>query len=246
MDPRSAEAKSTWSTKRVVVLSLATAALVAVTVGAVRLLNHTRDVRWARTVALPQISQLFDEGNLGEAYALAEKSEKWLWGDPELKKLWPRLSYPITVETTPAGASVYRRAYGKTNDAWELAPGLPRWPPAGSHQVHHRRQHYFHQVRLLEQRFLVATGPHRPIGYPRHPASQSSPRRQVQSPFPPRRSHGASLRSAVWERRLAPVKNAQGPQPCSRFDLSEKSNTIELGQATSDLIIFLLSRLYTW
>jgi eukaryotic-like serine/threonine-protein kinase len=125
MDPRSAVAKSTWSKGRVLALSLAAAALVALTVGAVRVLNHTRDARWARTVALPQISQLFDEGNLGEAYALAEKSEKWLGDDPELKKLWPRISYPITVETTPAGASVYRRAYGKTGDAWELVGQTP-------------------------------------------------------------------------------------------------------------------------
>jgi len=120
-----AEGKGTWSKKRLLGGLLAAVAVAAAVAGAVRLVNHARDVRWARTVALPQISQLSDEGKLGEAYALAERSEKWLGDDPELKKLWPRISYPITVETTPAGATVYRRAYGITKEAWELVGRTP-------------------------------------------------------------------------------------------------------------------------
>lgn len=118
-------AKRAWSRKRVLGWLLTAGAVAAVALGAVRFVNHARDVRWARTVALPQISQLYDEGKLGEAYVLAEKSENWLRDDPALKKLWPRISYPITVETTPSGASVYRRAYGKTKDAWELVGQTP-------------------------------------------------------------------------------------------------------------------------
>jgi serine/threonine protein kinase/dienelactone hydrolase len=125
MEEANAEEKSSSSTKRVLTWVLVTAAVAAVGVGAVRMLNHARDLRWARTVALPQISQLYDEGKPGEAYPLAEKSEKWLGDDPELKKLWPKISYPISVETAPAGATVYRRPYGKTNDAWELVGQTP-------------------------------------------------------------------------------------------------------------------------
>jgi eukaryotic-like serine/threonine-protein kinase len=120
-----APAKPAWSNKRLLAWALAAAVLTAVAMGAVRVVRNSRDVRWARTVALPQISQLYDEGKLGEAYALAEKSEKWLGDDPELKKLWPHISYPITVETTPPGATVYRRPYGKTKDAWELVGQTP-------------------------------------------------------------------------------------------------------------------------
>src|SRR5262249_60684500 len=47
-----------------------------------------------------------------------ERAEKLLADDPALKKLWPRISYPVTVETTPAGASVYRRAYGDATAKW--------------------------------------------------------------------------------------------------------------------------------
>jgi len=57
---------------------------------------------------------------VNEAYALAVRAEKSIGDDPALKKLWPEISYPITVETTPAGASVYRRWYGDAKSAWEF------------------------------------------------------------------------------------------------------------------------------
>jgi hypothetical protein len=44
-------------------------------VGVVRVWRHSREVNWARTVAVPSASRLFDEGKTGEAYALAEKAE---------------------------------------------------------------------------------------------------------------------------------------------------------------------------
>jgi len=84
-----------------------------------------REVRWARTVALPQISRLFDEGKLSDAYALAEKAEKSIADDAVLAKLWPVISYQVSIETTPPGAKVYRRTYGEANVAWELVGQTP-------------------------------------------------------------------------------------------------------------------------
>jgi eukaryotic-like serine/threonine-protein kinase len=104
---------------------IAAAALVAVALGVERAVKHSREVNWARTVAVPEIGRLYDEGKFDEAYALAERAEKSLGDDPGLKNLWPRISYPITLETTPAGARVYRRAYGDAKAEWVLVGQTP-------------------------------------------------------------------------------------------------------------------------
>jgi len=105
--------------------AIAATALVAAGLGVAQVVRHAREVNWARTVAVPEITRLFDEGKLGEAYALAERAEKLLGDEPALKKLWPRISYPITVETTPAAASVYRRMYGDATAGWVLVGQTP-------------------------------------------------------------------------------------------------------------------------
>jgi len=132
-DPHSAEAKSTWSKKRVLALSLAAAALVVVTFGAVRLLNHTRDVRWARTVALPQISQLFDEGNLGKAYAFAEKSETQnLHGGHECESLLLRSAQPLAARNERKYQPLAATIPAEENRPFRLCAIRPRQHRAAS------------------------------------------------------------------------------------------------------------------
>jgi len=41
--------------------------------GASWLVKRSRDARWAREVAVPEISKLADQGKFGDAYALAVK-----------------------------------------------------------------------------------------------------------------------------------------------------------------------------
>jgi eukaryotic-like serine/threonine-protein kinase len=93
--------------------------------GAVWMINRSRDARWAREEALPQIAQLSDQGKFDEAYALALKAEKALGSDPALAKLWPVISYPLSVETTPPGVDVYRRYYVKPDSPWEFVGRAP-------------------------------------------------------------------------------------------------------------------------
>jgi serine/threonine protein kinase/formylglycine-generating enzyme required for sulfatase activity/predicted esterase len=88
-------------------------------------LKSSRDTRWARTVALPEISHLADAGKFADAFALALKAQKIVPGDPALAKLWPQFSYVISIETTPSGADVYRGTYGDTNTPWELIGRTP-------------------------------------------------------------------------------------------------------------------------
>jgi eukaryotic-like serine/threonine-protein kinase len=92
---------------------------------AIWLVKSSRETRWARVVALPEISRLADEGKYAEAFALATKAQKIIPGDPAFAKLWPQFSYLISIETTPPGADVYRRTYGDAVAAWEFVGRTP-------------------------------------------------------------------------------------------------------------------------
>jgi formylglycine-generating enzyme required for sulfatase activity/dienelactone hydrolase len=93
--------------------------------GAAWLVKHERDARWARETAVPEISQLYDQGKFGAAYALAVTAEKSIPGDRALTKLWPVISYQMSVETTPPGAVVSRREYNDSNATWEYVGTTP-------------------------------------------------------------------------------------------------------------------------
>jgi eukaryotic-like serine/threonine-protein kinase len=93
--------------------------------GAAWLLQHARDTRWASETAVPEISQLYDQGKFGPAYALAVKAEKSIPGDRALTKLWPVISYQMSLETTPPGVVVSRREYNDSNAAWQNVGTAP-------------------------------------------------------------------------------------------------------------------------
>jgi len=116
------EARRPWVLFPLLLVSLV---LVA---GIVLLVERSGDAHWAREVALPQISRLAEQGRFGEfgeAYALAVKAEKSIPHDPALLQLWPVISYQTSLETTPPGADVYRRAYSDVNAPWELVGRTP-------------------------------------------------------------------------------------------------------------------------
>jgi len=95
------------------------------------LVQRSREARWAREVALPQIASLaessssLNQGKLPEAYALAVRVEKSIPSDPALAKLWPMISYPLSFESTPAGAELYYRNYVEPNAPWEHVGTTP-------------------------------------------------------------------------------------------------------------------------
>ena len=89
------------------------------------LVKRSRDARWAREVAIPQITQLADRGSLTAAYALAVKAEKSIPDDPALAKLWPSISYQLSIETKPPGADVYCKSYIEPGAPWEFVAKTP-------------------------------------------------------------------------------------------------------------------------
>ncbi len=108
---------------RVLVPILLIALIVAA--GVFWVVKRSRDARWAREVAIPQITQLADQGSLPAAYALAVKAEKSIPNDPALDKLWPTLSYQLTMETSVPGANVFYKSYLEPNAAWQFVGKTP-------------------------------------------------------------------------------------------------------------------------
>jgi formylglycine-generating enzyme required for sulfatase activity/dienelactone hydrolase len=113
------EARKPW------VLLPLLAVVIAVVLGAAWLVKRAREIRWAREVALPKISQLADEGKFGDAYALAVRAEKVVPDDPALVKLWPVISYTMNLDSTPEGAVVTRQTYGDPNSPSEVLGTTP-------------------------------------------------------------------------------------------------------------------------
>ena len=74
--------------------------------------------RWAETQAVPEITQLIESGNLYEAYRTALRAEEYRPDDPELQRLFERITLPLQVNTEPSGARVLLRAYGASDAAW--------------------------------------------------------------------------------------------------------------------------------
>jgi len=83
-------------------------------------------VRWARTVALPQIAQLVEKNRDFEAFRLLRQARQYLPGDPQLDQLQRRLSFaPTNITTTPPGANLYTKPYADSGAEWEFLGASP-------------------------------------------------------------------------------------------------------------------------
>jgi len=111
-------------------------ALAAIVVGGSLYARREAKVRWARDVALPRVAELVELNKYPEAMALAEQVQAVLPEDPKLRKLLPEMSRLVSVETTPAGATVEVKPYGSPDTAWRrlgVSPIRPFRLPIGLH-----------------------------------------------------------------------------------------------------------------
>ncbi len=74
--------------------------------------------RWAEHEALTEIAQLIETGDLYQAYHLARRAEVYRPEDPELQKVFDRITLPISVNTIPDGARVEVKGYGTPDAEW--------------------------------------------------------------------------------------------------------------------------------
>ncbi len=87
---------------------------------------RTSRVRWARTVALPQIAQFFEKNRFFDAFRLMRQAQQYIPGDPQLEQFQRRLSYfPTNLTTTPPGANLYVKPYADIGSQWEFLGASP-------------------------------------------------------------------------------------------------------------------------
>ena len=91
--------------------------IILLVAGAAWIGKRYRNERWARNVALPEAYRLAAAGKSGDAYALAVMAEKSIPGDPTLASL-ARISFDLSIKTTPPGVDVFSRAYIEPTAPW--------------------------------------------------------------------------------------------------------------------------------
>ena len=77
----------------------------------IMLYRRNAKIHWAREQAIPEIIELTQKSNYPAAFSLAEQAEKYIPNEPRLSRLWPDLSRPVTIHTTPQGADIYIKPY---------------------------------------------------------------------------------------------------------------------------------------
>lgn len=120
--PKDLPTVPTWT--KGLIAGLAAAVVVAVAF-VVILLGRQARVRWANDVAIPEIERLLLTPEKERAYGLALRVERVVPSSPHLARLMPLVSGTLSVETTPPGAAVQVRDYGKKGVAWEFIGTTP-------------------------------------------------------------------------------------------------------------------------
>ena len=112
--------------KRPRILIPVLALLILLGVGVGWLVQRSRETRWAREVGAARKSPGSTTKASTEMRSRSPpRAEKAIPGDPALAKLWPVISYEVTIDSTPEGADVYRREYSDPNAPWELVGKTP-------------------------------------------------------------------------------------------------------------------------
>ena len=98
--------------------AVAAMALVALSLaGFVWWRQHAR-IEWARDVAPLHIRELADNEQFLEAFDTAVRAEAVIPQHPGLVELWPIISRPASIDSTPPGAEVVYRKYGDRDGEW--------------------------------------------------------------------------------------------------------------------------------
>ena len=79
--------------------------------------QHAR-IQWARDVAPLEIRKLADNEQFLEAFDTAVRAEAVIPQHPGLVELWPIISRPASIDSTPPGAEVVYRKYGDRDGEW--------------------------------------------------------------------------------------------------------------------------------
>jgi serine/threonine protein kinase/predicted esterase len=104
--------------RRPVVMVSGLLVILAVSAGAWRWSVVASRVRWAQTIARPEVELLMKRGDYAEAFLLVRQALDLLPDDPQLKKLWLDVSTPEDMTTDPAGADIAIAPYRNPTKSW--------------------------------------------------------------------------------------------------------------------------------
>ena len=116
-------------TSRRVQLAAAAIALAVVAGGIAWWAQRNSKVRWARQEALPEIIRLADADKFDDAYTLAQQAQPYIPDDPLLAEQIRGIVRRAVVDSDPAGADVFYRPYGRSDEPWRP---LGKTPIAGA------------------------------------------------------------------------------------------------------------------
>jgi hypothetical protein len=80
--------------------------------------GNVGEKRWARTVALPEIQRLLDEGDRDGAHRMLRRVGEIIPGDVQLEQLEKGNTLPVAIETVPQGAEVFINSYADLGRPW--------------------------------------------------------------------------------------------------------------------------------
>jgi hypothetical protein len=99
-------------------LAAAAVALAVVASGIAWWAQRNAKVRWARQEALPEIIRLADADKFDAAYTLAQQAQPYIPDDPLLAEQMRGIARRANIDSEPAGAEVFDRPYGRSNEPW--------------------------------------------------------------------------------------------------------------------------------
>jgi dienelactone hydrolase len=102
--------------------------LIVLAAGAWLWVRSSRE-RWARYVAVPEITRLAEQENFVAAYELAERARRYLPADRELERLLKSVSSTTAIRTDPPGADVSWKLYVEPESDWHPLGRTPLESP---------------------------------------------------------------------------------------------------------------------
>lgn len=82
--------------------------------------------RWAEEEAMAEITDLIESGELYGAYRTVLQAEEHRPDDPELERVFERITLPVRVDTEPEGARIVLKEYGAPDAEWQEMGTSPR------------------------------------------------------------------------------------------------------------------------
>ena len=84
-----------------------------------------KDVRWAKSEAMPAIEAFLDSDDSESAFTLALQVEAAIPKDLEMAAIWKTFSWTTSVPSDPPGATVFRRPYADPDAEWRRLGETP-------------------------------------------------------------------------------------------------------------------------